>query len=141
MPFKSKAQQRFMFAAEARGDLPSGTAKRWAKHTKDISKLPERKKESADKAPSRWEGAVRGSGGGLATAGLLGGTALGTLMAAKHLKRGNIAQAGKTIAGVGGAGWMGGALAGAAKGALKPKTAQDIAVAAGARHALRLLVE
>jgi len=45
VPFKSKAQQRFMFAAEARGDVPKGTAERWAHHTKDIKSLPERKKK------------------------------------------------------------------------------------------------
>lgn len=44
MPFKSKAQQRFMFAAEDRGDVPKGTARRWAHHTPDIKKLPEHKK-------------------------------------------------------------------------------------------------
>ena len=43
MPFKSKAQQRFMFAAEKSGDLPKGTAKKWAKHTPNIKDLPERK--------------------------------------------------------------------------------------------------
>lgn len=43
MPFESKAQQRFMFAAESRGELPKGTAKRWAKHTPDIKALPEKK--------------------------------------------------------------------------------------------------
>ena len=50
MPFKSKRQQRFMFAAESRGDLPKGTAKRWAKHTPDIKDLPEKasKKEAFD---------------------------------------------------------------------------------------------
>lgn len=42
MPFKSKAQQRFMFAAESRGEVPKGTAKRWARHTKSIKKLPEK---------------------------------------------------------------------------------------------------
>lgn len=49
MPFKSKAQQRFMFAAEDRGEVPKGTAKRWAHHTKDIKRLPEKahSKESA----------------------------------------------------------------------------------------------
>jgi len=41
-PFASKAQQRFMFAAEARGDVPKGTAKRWAHHTKSIKSLPEK---------------------------------------------------------------------------------------------------
>lgn len=49
MPFKSKAQQRFMFAAEDRGEVPKGTAKRWAKHTESIKDLPEKvhSKESA----------------------------------------------------------------------------------------------
>lgn len=46
MPFKSKAQQRFMFAAEARGEVPKGTAKRWAHETPDIKELPEKKGES-----------------------------------------------------------------------------------------------
>jgi len=44
MPFKSKAQQRWMFAAEERGEVPKGTAKRWADHTPNIKKLPEEKK-------------------------------------------------------------------------------------------------
>jgi len=35
MPFKSKAQQRFMFAT-----MPK-TAEKWAKHTPDIEKLPQ----------------------------------------------------------------------------------------------------
>lgn len=39
-PFKSKAQQRFMFAAEARGELKKGTAKKWAEHTPNIKSLP-----------------------------------------------------------------------------------------------------
>jgi len=45
MPFKSKAQQRWMFAAESRGELPKGTAKKWAEHTPDIKSLPEKKHE------------------------------------------------------------------------------------------------
>src|SRR5262245_51341240 len=51
MPFKSKAQQRFMFAAEERGEVPEGTARRWAHHTPNIKKLPEHvdgKKEGHD---------------------------------------------------------------------------------------------
>lgn len=43
MPFKSKAQQRLMFAKESRGELKKGTAKRWAHETRDIKKLPKRK--------------------------------------------------------------------------------------------------
>ena len=41
MPFKSKAQQRFMFAAEARGDIKKGTAEEWASKT-DFSHLKEK---------------------------------------------------------------------------------------------------
>lgn len=40
MPFKSKSQQRLMFAKEARGELPKGTAKKWAHETKNIKRLP-----------------------------------------------------------------------------------------------------
>lgn len=46
MPFKSKAQMRWMFAAEERGEVPKGTTKKWLKHTKNKSKLPEKKKEN-----------------------------------------------------------------------------------------------
>jgi hypothetical protein len=48
VPFKSKAQQRFMFAAEDRGEIPKGTAERWADHTPDIKGLPEKKKKKKD---------------------------------------------------------------------------------------------
>jgi hypothetical protein len=39
MPFKSKAQQRFMFAKHP------NIAKRWAKHTKKIKDLPDSKRK------------------------------------------------------------------------------------------------
>ena len=42
MPFKSKAQQRWMFSAESRGEVKPGTAIRWAHETKDINKLPQK---------------------------------------------------------------------------------------------------
>ena len=42
MPFKSRSQQRWMFSAESRNELPKGTAERWADHTPDIKKLPEK---------------------------------------------------------------------------------------------------
>lgn len=45
MPFSSKAQRRFMYAAEARGDVPKGTASRWEKHTKNKN-LPEHVKKA-----------------------------------------------------------------------------------------------
>jgi len=65
MPFKSKAQQRFMFAAESKGELPKGTAKEWADATEKkkggIEALPEKvkMKKSADEmakiALTRWQ--------------------------------------------------------------------------------------
>jgi hypothetical protein len=42
MPFKSKAQQRYMFAAEARGDIKPGTAEEFAAATPSIKKLPQK---------------------------------------------------------------------------------------------------
>ena len=41
MPFKSDSQRKWMFAAEGRGEVAKGTAKRWAKHTPNIKTLPE----------------------------------------------------------------------------------------------------
>lgn len=43
IPFQSKSQVRAFFAKEKDGELPKGTAKRWAHHTKDIKGLPEKK--------------------------------------------------------------------------------------------------
>ncbi len=45
MPFKSKAQMRKFFVMEERGEIPKGTAKRWAKETKNIKSLPEKKRK------------------------------------------------------------------------------------------------
>lgn len=42
MPFRSKAQMRYFFAAERRGELPKGTARRWAHETPNLKSLPER---------------------------------------------------------------------------------------------------
>jgi len=53
MPFKSKAQQRFMFAAEERGDVSKGTAKRWADETPSIKSLPEKKKKFSYRSKSK----------------------------------------------------------------------------------------
>jgi hypothetical protein len=53
MPFKSRAQQKWMFAAEARGEVPKGTAERWAKHTPNIKKLPARKKKGVHLTPAQ----------------------------------------------------------------------------------------
>jgi len=59
MPFRSKAQQRFMFAAEARGEVPKGTAKRWAKETPNIKNLPERAHEKKSAYELGFELALR----------------------------------------------------------------------------------
>lgn len=59
MPFKSKAQQKFMFAAQARGDVPKGTAEKFAAETKSIKKLPEtvhRKKPNPGKRDKKFQG-------------------------------------------------------------------------------------
>jgi len=47
MPFKSKRQMRKFFAMEERGELPEGTAERWAHETPSIKKLPEKKGPSS----------------------------------------------------------------------------------------------
>jgi hypothetical protein len=56
MPFKSKAQERWMFAAEKRGDVKPGTAERWAVDTGKgvLKKLPEHVSDKSKKpAPSK----------------------------------------------------------------------------------------
>lgn len=45
MPFKSRAQMKWMFWAEKHGKLKAGTAERWAKHTSNIKSLPKRVKK------------------------------------------------------------------------------------------------
>ena len=40
MPFRSKSQMRRFFAMEGRGEIPEGTAKRWAGETSKIKALP-----------------------------------------------------------------------------------------------------
>ena len=47
MPFKSKSQMKWMFAAEKRGEVPKGTARRWAHETPNLKSLPMRKKKRA----------------------------------------------------------------------------------------------
>lgn len=46
MPFQSKRQMRWMFAAEKRGEVPRGTAERWAHHTPNTKSLPEKAPKS-----------------------------------------------------------------------------------------------
>lgn len=49
MPFKSKAQMKKFFAMEKRGEIPPGTAERWAEETPNIKKLPKKKKKGGKK--------------------------------------------------------------------------------------------
>lgn len=58
MPFKSKAQMRLFFAKEKRGELPKGTAKRWAHETPSVKKLPEKKKKSSKKASATFDNTI-----------------------------------------------------------------------------------
>jgi hypothetical protein len=44
MPYKSLAQMRKFFAMEKAGQLPKGTAERWAAHTPSIKRLPKKLK-------------------------------------------------------------------------------------------------
>lgn len=55
MPYKSQAQRRFMYAAEARGDVEKGTAERWENETKK-KKLPEYASEAKRRALSKLAG-------------------------------------------------------------------------------------
>lgn len=48
MPFKSKAQQKFMYAAAARGDVSQKTVDKFAAATKSFKALPQRVKKHAD---------------------------------------------------------------------------------------------
>lgn len=59
MPFQSKAQQRYMFAAEGRGELPEGTASRFAHETPDIKRLPERKSKRKHRRGGRKRASSR----------------------------------------------------------------------------------
>lgn len=72
MPFKSEAQRRWMHAAEARGEVPKGTASRWEHHTKDKKNLPEHvsKEPAVKKTESKKEALDAGD---LRMLGLLGG--------------------------------------------------------------------
>jgi len=50
MPFRSKRQNRKFRAMEARGELPKGTAHRWAHETPGgVRNLPERAKKKRGK--------------------------------------------------------------------------------------------
>lgn len=53
MPFKSQSQRRFLFAAEKRGEVKPGTARKWAHETKNIKRLPEKAKRKKIRKSSR----------------------------------------------------------------------------------------
>lgn len=60
MPFKSRSQVRRFWAAEAAGELPEGTAHRWAQHTPSIKALPDKvgKAKKQEKKPPEKQAAV-----------------------------------------------------------------------------------
>jgi len=47
MPYHSKSQMRAFFAKEKKGELPKGTAQKWADHTPNIKSLPEHVKKAS----------------------------------------------------------------------------------------------
>lgn len=51
MPLKSKAQMRFLFAAQERGDVPKGTAEKFVAETpkSKMKRLPEYVDKAAEK--------------------------------------------------------------------------------------------
>lgn len=59
MPFQSKAQQRYMFAAEARGDIKPGTAEEFAAATPSFKRLPEHVGDKKSKGRKRAIAALR----------------------------------------------------------------------------------
>ncbi len=52
MPVKSKAQLRWLYAAEDKGKVPKGTVKRWLKHTK--TEYDKRKERVMNKKSYRY---------------------------------------------------------------------------------------
>lgn len=61
MPFESKAQHKKFRVMEKDGEMPKGTASRWAHETKDMKHLPEHKRKAkARKGKKRKMG--RGGG-------------------------------------------------------------------------------
>jgi len=55
VPFRSKAQMRFMHAAEAAGEIAQGTADRWADETPNIKQLPEKVKKKKTAGLQRYK--------------------------------------------------------------------------------------
>lgn len=62
MPLKSKAQMRFLFAAQDRGDVPQGTAEKFVKETPaaKLKALPEYAPERDQKALRKLRRAKKG---------------------------------------------------------------------------------
>lgn len=62
MPLKSKAQMKYLYAAEARKEVPKGTAEKFVKETpkSKLAKLPEYKRED-DKTMRKLGKAKKGA--------------------------------------------------------------------------------
>jgi hypothetical protein len=122
-------------------------AKRWESETSDNG-LPEKVGARVALVPvreSRFEAAAKGTGGPLSLAGMLTGAGVGTVQALRKKDPKALSRILRSA----GTGWLIGAGTGALKGAVKPgkklkvvgiqKSAEEIAVEAGARHALHKL--
>lgn len=63
MPLKSKAQMRFLFAAQKRGEVPEGTAEKFVAETpkSKLKRLPEYKRQD-EKTLRKYSKAKKGKG-------------------------------------------------------------------------------
>lgn len=62
MPLKSKAQMRYLFAAQARGEVPKGTAEKFVEETPaaKLKRLPEYAPEKDQKNLRKLRRATKG---------------------------------------------------------------------------------
>jgi len=65
MPFRSQAQERYMFWAQKHGKLKPGTADNWAHETPDIKALPDRVGSSVGGSKKAYMRAMNPNKGGL----------------------------------------------------------------------------
>lgn len=131
---------RWMFAAESRNELPKGTARRWAHHTKDMKKLPERVDGGDDDEKKAFAAAfiLKCAAAGLTTPAQVAAAARGLIKTAVGPELGSLAgyAAAVPLAGTVVApallGGFGGALAGSAMNQTDKDDAKALRISAEA---------
>jgi len=116
MPYKSKAQQRWMYAAEDRGEVDPGTADRWSDETPNIKSLPEkvRQEKNGRAKAAQVLGLEKEAVVGAALRTVAPGAIIGGGTGALAAEEGNKLRGALTGAGIGAltqvpAAWLGGA--------------------------------